>query len=141
MTNEEIIADERYHTCGRCKWEDIFPPFICNQCKWGDDTRKDLWQLKEENKECISREEAIDVLKNDIEICTIQQEQACELAVKALEIELLTDKEQRIFLKAMDREREVCQKYDDEFLEDGSNVSLVKVCNSIERKVKKIWEI
>ena len=45
MTNEEIKADERYHTCGRCKWENI--PYICNQCKWGEDTRKDLWELKE----------------------------------------------------------------------------------------------
>lgn len=139
MTKEEIIADERYHTCGRCEWEDI--PFICRQCKWGEDVRKDLWNLKEESKGCISREEAIDVLKNDIEICTIQQEQACDMAIKALEIEPLTDREQRIFLKAMDREREVCQKYDDKILEDGSNVSLIKVCNSIERKVRKIWEI
>lgn len=85
-------------------------------------------------------EEAIDVLKNDIEICTIQQEQACELAIKALEIELLTDKEQRIFLKAINREREVGQKVDDEYSDNDSKVSLVRVCNSIERKVKKIWE-
>lgn len=33
----------------------------------------------------ISKEEAIEVLKNDIEICTIQQKQACEMAIKALE--------------------------------------------------------
>lgn len=46
MTNEEMMADERYHTCGRCKWENI--PFICHQCKWGEDTRKDLFQLKGE---------------------------------------------------------------------------------------------
>jgi len=46
MTAEEIIANEQYHTCGRCKWEDI--PLICHQCKWGEDVRKDLWQLKEE---------------------------------------------------------------------------------------------
>ena len=46
MTAEEIIDDERYHTCGRCEWEDI--PLICHQCKWGEDVRKDLWQLKEE---------------------------------------------------------------------------------------------
>lgn len=85
-------------------------------------------------------EEAKEVLKNDIEICTIQQEQACDMAIKALEIELLTDKEQRIFLKAMSREREVCQKVDDEYSDDDSKVSLVRVCNSIERKVKKIWE-
>ena len=30
-------------------------------------------------------EEAIDVLKNDIEICTIQQKKACDTAIKALE--------------------------------------------------------
>ena len=63
-----------------------------------------------------------------------------EMAIKALEIELLTDTEQRIFLKAIDREREVCQKVDDEYSDDDSKVSLVRVCNSIERKVKKIWE-
>lgn len=33
----------------------------------------------------MTNEEAIDVLKNDIEICTIQQKQACEMAIKALE--------------------------------------------------------
>lgn len=63
-----------------------------------------------------------------------------DLAIKALEIELLTDTEQRIFLKAMSREREVCQKVDDEYSDNGSKLSLVEVCNSIERKVKKIWE-
>lgn len=63
-----------------------------------------------------------------------------DMGIKALEIELLTDTEQRIFLKAIDREREVCQRVDDEYSDDDSKVSLVKVCNSIERKVKKIWE-
>lgn len=33
----------------------------------------------------MTYEEAIEVLKNDIEICTIQQGQACEMAIKALE--------------------------------------------------------
>ena len=23
MTDEEIIADERYYTCGRCRWGDL----------------------------------------------------------------------------------------------------------------------
>lgn len=57
-------------------------------------------------------------------------------------IELLTDTEQRIFLKAMQRERAVCRTVDDTCIEydNDSNVSLVEVCNSIERKVKKIWE-
>lgn len=44
MEDEKIIADEKYHTCGRCQFEDI--PFICHQCKWGEDTRPDQWQLK-----------------------------------------------------------------------------------------------
>lgn len=61
MTNEELMADERYHVCGRCKWDGTMPPFICNQCKWGDDTRKDLWTLKEgcgeeEPDECVDGE-------------------------------------------------------------------------------------
>ena len=33
----------------------------------------------------MTKEEAIDALKNDIEICTIQQKQACEMAIQALE--------------------------------------------------------
>lgn len=69
-----------------------------------------------------------------------QHNEALDKAIKALEIELLTDTEQRIFLKAIQREREVCQKVDDEYSDDDSRVSLVKICNSIERKVKKIWE-
>lgn len=57
-------------------------------------------------------------------------------------IELLTDTEQRIFLTAMRREREVCKTVDDMHAERtiGSNVTLVEVCDSIERKVKKIWK-
>ena len=64
----------------------------------------------------------------------------CDLdKVPTAQPEPLTDKEQRIFLKAISREREVCQKVDGEYSDDDSKVSLVKVCNSIERKVKKIW--
>ena len=56
------------------------------------------------------------------------------------DIELLTDKEQRIFLKAMSREREICKQLDKEYNDENTTVSLVVVCNEIERKVKKIWE-
>lgn len=56
------------------------------------------------------------------------------------DIELLTDTEQRIFLIAMHRERKVCQLVDDTCDYKDSNVSLVEVCDSIIRKVKKIWE-
>ena len=71
-----------------------------------------------------------------------QHNEALDKAIKALKIELLTDTEQRIFLTAMKRERAVCKTVDDTYAEYsiGSNVSLVEVCDSIERKVKKIWE-
>ena len=50
MTKEKIIADERYHTCGRCKWDytpnEMYP---CNQCIHGFDLRKDMWEYEEES--------------------------------------------------------------------------------------------
>ena len=93
----------------------------------------------------MTKKEAVSLLMNisayDIDNKRgMQKQEALDLAIKALEIELLTDKEQRIFLKAINREREVCQRVDDEYSDEDSKVSLVKVCNSIERKVKKIWE-
>lgn len=49
MTNEEIIADERYHTCGRCVWENLSDDYYpCNQCIHGTDRREDFWKLNEE---------------------------------------------------------------------------------------------
>jgi hypothetical protein len=52
MTKEEIVADERYHTCGRCKFENIPDEmYPCNNCKHGTDLRKDLWELKESDSE------------------------------------------------------------------------------------------
>lgn len=66
--------------------------------------------------------------------------EALDKAIKALKIELLTDTEQRIFLIAIRRERKVCRMVDDKYSDNASKLSLVKVCDSIERKVKKIWE-
>lgn len=46
MTNEEIIADERYHTCGRCRWGDLNDEFYpCNKCIHSVDKREDFWEL------------------------------------------------------------------------------------------------
>lgn len=54
--------------------------------------------------------------------------------------EPLTDKEQRIFLAAMGRERKVCKEVDDQYTHEPYEVLLTKVCNEIERKVKKaLW--
>ncbi len=48
MTKEEIIADERYHTCGRCKWKDLSEEFYpCNKCIHSTDKREDFWQYVE----------------------------------------------------------------------------------------------
>lgn len=33
----------------------------------------------------MTNEEAIEILRNDIEICTVEQEEACKMAIKALE--------------------------------------------------------
>ena len=50
--------------------------------------------------------------------------------------EPLTDKEQRIFLAAMGRERKVCKEVDDQYTHEPYEVMLTKVCSEIEPKVK-----
>ena len=48
MTREEIIADEKYHTCGRCRWGDLSDDFYpCNKCIHSADKREDFWQYAE----------------------------------------------------------------------------------------------
>ena len=51
MTNDEVIAEWAYHTCGRCKYDDNpQDQYPCNACKWGEDLREDLWELKEDEE-------------------------------------------------------------------------------------------
>ena len=90
----------------------------------------------------MRNEEAIKIIKQfrDRQGNSSDDIEAFNLAIKALEIELLDDTEQRIFLSAMRREREVCRAVDELHCNIDSEKKLVKVCNSIERKVKKIWE-
>lgn len=63
----------------------------------------------------------------------------------SVQSEPLTDKEQRIFLAAMGREREVCKQVDEEwsggeFGDLYETVNLERVCIEIERKVKgALW--
>jgi len=51
MTDKEIINNEKYHTCGRCKYEytpdDKYP---CIACTHGTDHRIDLWELEQESE-------------------------------------------------------------------------------------------
>ena len=60
-------------------------------------------------------------------------------AVEALNklpvVEPLTDAEQRIFLAAMEREMKVCEEMDSETVREAYEVSLVKICKEIKRKV------
>ena len=49
MVKNSEAVNSKYHTCGKCKWEKF--PFICHRCKWGEDTRIDLWELKEDESE------------------------------------------------------------------------------------------
>lgn len=63
-------------------------------------------------------------------------------ALPSAEPESLTDKEQRIFLSAMERERKVCRQVDEEWrnMREPYEDSLVHMCNEIERKVKgALW--
>lgn len=54
--------------------------------------------------------------------------------------EPLTDAEQRIFLKAMGREEEVCKIVDEEYKDEGYKLNLVHACQEVIRKVKgALW--
>jgi len=61
--------------------------------------------------------------------------------IDTLEQEHLTDQEQRIFLAAMGREEKICREVDEKYPDkEPYEDSLVSVCRSIERKVKKaLW--
>lgn len=50
---------------------------------------------------------------------------------------ILNDTEHRIFLSAMAREKEICQKIDGDKIYDSTVKMLVPVCESIERKVDR----
>lgn len=55
--------------------------------------------------------------------------------------EPFTDKEQRIFLAAMEREKKVCEEIDRNYVREPYEDSLVKTCHEIIRKVKgALWE-
>lgn len=95
----------------------------------------------------IDRQAAIDALEKRTgfkwDTLKIFQPMLCVLEeLPAAELESLTDKEQRIFLAAMERERKVCRQVDEEWrnLREPYEDSLVHVCNEIERKVKgALW--
>ena len=63
-------------------------------------------------------------------------------ALPSAQPEPLTDKEQRIFLAAMGREKKVCKQVDEEYRDcrEAYEDSLVRTCHEIVRKVKgALW--
>ena len=80
---------------------------------------------------------AVDAIEYDRELRQLLSTNLAEVGTK---IEPLTDKEQRIFLAAMGRERKVCKEVDDQYTHEPYEVMLTKVCSEIERKVKAaLW--
>ena len=89
----------------------------------------------------ISRQAAIDALLKADCGCGIDSADVIR-KVPSAEPEPLTDAEQRIFLKAISREEEVCRKVDAEWGEgdEECEINLVHVCHEIVRKVKgALW--
>ena len=104
-------------------------------------------------EQLILRQAAIDALRTCYDTETITMDNGDEYinygdAVGEIEqlppiqpeIEPLTDKEQRIFLAAMGRERKVCKEVDDQYTHEPYEVLMTKVCDEIKRKVKgALW--
>ena len=85
----------------------------------------------------MTREETVEIIKQDIP-CEHDTDliEALEMAIKVLEVEPLTDAEQRLFLSAMVKEENVCRK-----AYVGNGVDLLNACYNIERKVKAtLWK-
>lgn len=78
----------------------------------------------------VSRQAAIDIIKGiDASFAKYIE------ALPSAQPEPLTDEEQRIFLRAMDREAKVC-KHVDNVYNNSYEDSLVRTCHEITRKVK-----
>jgi hypothetical protein len=107
--------------------------------------------------ELIRKQDALDVTMETVfveyedgdprkeESIILQTKAAIRDRIKALptvQAEPLTDREQRIFLAAMSREKEVCKEVDYQLSDarEPYEDTLVSVCKEIERKVKAaLW--
>ena len=97
-------------------------------------------------EDLISRKTAIDALKDRYykydRFAKLEELVWAINTVPSVQPEPLTDKEQRIFLAAMGREKAVCKQVDEECRDtrEPYEDSLVRVCKEIERKVKgALW--
>ena len=100
--------------------------------------------------DCVSRAAAIEALSRcqtylfdtrdtDRKISLEDAEYVIEKLPSA-QPEPLTDKEQRIFRAAMEREEKVCEEVDRDYVREPYENSLMRVCKEIRRKVKgALW--
>lgn len=108
-------------------------------------TNKEISGVIKFEKACVMRQEG-NGCDRKCERCVLllPTEDVIEAYNKAIEVfetGTLTDIEQRIFLAAMSREEKVCKEIDERYPDrEPYEDSLVSVCHSIERKVKKaLW--
>ena len=93
----------------------------------------------------IDRQAAIDAVAEGLKRTFVEYRDVAEKMlnkVSSVQLEPLTDKEQRIFLAAMAREEKVCKQVDDEYRDcmEPYEDSLVRICREITRKVKgALW--
>lgn len=90
----------------------------------------------------INRQDAIEIARQEIDGGTYTDIAWKLEALPTAQSEPLTDAEQRLFLKAISREEEVCRKVDAEWGEgdEECEINLVHVCHEIVRKVKgALW--
>ncbi len=89
----------------------------------------------------MTREEAIKALQYERKTAWHENKTAFDMAIEALSAEPLTDTEQRIFLSAMGREEKVCREVDAGHPRENYEDTLLSVCWSITRKVKRVlWK-
>ena len=130
-------------------------------CDWYDNPsmREDLEKLPpaQPNLQPICNQLATDTISRQAEIdgkISIQRANGVEIyfdeavpvdylkRLQPIQLEPLTDKEQRIFLAAMGREEKVCEEVDRNYVREPyeDRDSLMRVCKEIRRKVKgALW--
>lgn len=92
----------------------------------------------------VVEKERYDILFEHANILAEEMRKYQNADVPERNVEKLTDSEQRIFLSAIGKEKTLCQNieklWDDLHLSSDDDLDLVKVCDEIERKVKKaLW--
>lgn len=135
--------------CDTCKHNPPSKKWPCMDCDMREPA--DRWEAQDVPDtnvgDMISRQAAIELVdwyQHEFNECDYAfGELANELSkLPSAQPDPLTDKEQRIFLAAMEREEKACKQVDDECRDcrEPYEDSLVRVCREIERKVKgALW--